>query len=187
MPADVTAWQVMDLDGQEQPVNLQEPIQSPVGRSLAPSELATIELHFVGNGLPNPSLPFRFRGRVEYRGVASATYSTDFDAERVGEVWTTQGPQNEVRCGSRSRWRIHSIAKTQATSSLTLKHGLGGGLDFYLLRKQASLYLMDESGTTRAVLGHTKIERPATGVIEQLPASSLVLFDKEAKVVWKAP
>lgn len=75
----------------------------------------------------------------------------------------------------------------KGTSSLTLKRGLGGGLDFYLLRRQASLYLMDENGTTRAVLGHTKIERPPTGVIERLPASSLVLFDKEAKVVWKAP
>jgi hypothetical protein len=46
---------------------------------------------------------------------------------------------------------------------------------------------MDEHGTTRAVLGHAKIERPPTGVIEERPVSSLVLFDKEGKVVWKAP
>ncbi|HKE56487.1 MAG TPA: hypothetical protein VKB46_07295 [Pyrinomonadaceae bacterium] len=75
----------------------------------------------------------------------------------------------------------------KGTSSLTLKHGLGGGLDFYLLRRQSSLYLKDENGTTRAVLGHTEIERPATGVVEQLPISSFVLFNKDAKVVWKAP
>lgn len=81
----------MDLDGHEQAVNLMEPIQCPVGRSLAPRELAAIEIQFVGGGLPNPSLPFRLRGRVEYRGVLSWTYSTDFDAERVGELWTTQG------------------------------------------------------------------------------------------------
>ena len=31
------------------------------------------------------------RGRVEYRGVASLIYSTDFDAERFSESWTTQG------------------------------------------------------------------------------------------------
>jgi len=75
----------------------------------------------------------------------------------------------------------------KGTSSLTLKHGLGGGLDFYLHRRQSSFYLMDESGTTRAVLGHTKLEHPATGVAEERPVSSLVFFDKGAKVVWKAP
>ena len=57
----------------------------------------------------------------------------------------------------------------KGTSSITLKHGLGGGLDFYLLRRQSSLHLMDENGTTRAVLGHTKIERPATGVVRAAP------------------
>jgi len=95
VPADITAWEVrgtlMDLDGHEQPLILQEPVQSPVGRSLAPHELASITLHLVCGGLPNPPLPFRLRGRVEYRGVTSSLYSTDFDAERFGESWTTQG------------------------------------------------------------------------------------------------
>ncbi len=95
VPADITSWKVrgtlMDQDGHEQLVNQKEPIQSPVGRSLAPRELATIEVHFAESGLPNPSLPFRFRGRVEYQGVASWTYTTDFDAERVGESWKMQG------------------------------------------------------------------------------------------------
>jgi len=95
VPADITAWEVrgtlMDLDGHEQPLPLQEPMQSPVGRSLAPRELASIELHFVCGGLPNPPLPFRLRGRVEYQGMTSSLDSTDFDAERFGESWTTQG------------------------------------------------------------------------------------------------
>ena len=95
VPADITVWEVqgtlMDLDGHEQPITLQEPRQSPVGRSLAPHELASIELHFVCGGLPNPPLSFRLRGRVEYRGVTSSLYRTDFDAERLGESWTTQG------------------------------------------------------------------------------------------------
>jgi len=95
VPADITAWEVrgtlMDLDGHEQPIDFIEPIQRPVGRSLAPRELAAIELQCAAGGLPNPPLPFRIRGRVEYRGVTSFTYSTDFDAERVGESWTTKG------------------------------------------------------------------------------------------------
>jgi hypothetical protein len=75
----------------------------------------------------------------------------------------------------------------KGTSSLTLKHGLGGGLDFFLHRRQASLHLMDERGVTRATLGHTKLERVATGVAEERPVSSLVLLDKSANVIWKAP
>jgi hypothetical protein len=50
-----------------------------------------IELHFVAADLPNPALPFRLRGKVEYRGVASWTYRTEVDAERAGESWKTQG------------------------------------------------------------------------------------------------
>lgn len=95
VPANLIVWEargtLMDLDGHEQPIDLIEPIQSPVGRSLAPHEVAAIELRFVAGCLPNPPLPFRLRGRVEYRGVTSSTYSTDFDAERVSESWTTQG------------------------------------------------------------------------------------------------
>ncbi len=74
------------------------------------------------------------------------------------------------------------------TSSLTLKHGLGGGLDFYLLkRRQSTLSITDENGVSRAVLGQTKLEYPATGVSEERPISSIVLFDKSGKVTWKAP
>jgi hypothetical protein len=95
VPADITAWEVrgtlMDLDGYEQPIPLQELMQNPVGRSLAPREIASLTLHFVCGGLPNPTLPFRLRGRVEYRGVTSLIYSTEFDAERFSESWTTQG------------------------------------------------------------------------------------------------
>lgn len=75
----------------------------------------------------------------------------------------------------------------KGTSSLALKHGVGGGLHFYLHRRRSSFHLMDEKGTTRAVLGHMKLEHPATGVAEERPVSSLVLFDKAAKVLWKAP
>ena len=38
-----------------------------------------------------------------------------------------------------------------------------------------------------AVLGQISLEYPHTGVKEQRPASSLVLFDKDGKAIWKAP
>jgi hypothetical protein len=49
-----------------------------------------------------------------------------------------------------------------------------------------SLVLRDEN-RNRAVLGHAALEATATGTVEQRPASSLVLFDKDGKVIWKAP
>jgi hypothetical protein len=36
-------------------------------------------------------------------------------------------------------------------------------------------------------LGHSAIEATRTGAVEQRPASSLVLFDKDGKVLFKAP
>ena len=48
------------------------------------------------------------------------------------------------------------------------------------------LTLRDEHGAS-AVLGHTVLERKIKGSVEHLPASSLVLFDKDGKVVWRAP
>lgn len=51
----------------------------------------------------------------------------------------------------------------------------------------ASLNLFDKEGKERATLGHTALEMLRTGAVEQTAASSLVLFDKEGKVLWKAP
>lgn len=68
-----------------------------------------------------------------------------------------------------------------------MKHGLGGGLGLSLSNQQPTLYLEDQKGTERVVLGYTNLEYRATGVREERPASSIVLFDKDGKVNWKAP
>ncbi|MFX0198640.1 MAG: hypothetical protein ACFFCW_21165 [Candidatus Hodarchaeota archaeon] len=47
--------------------------------------------------------------------------------------------------------------------------------------------LYDETGRSRAILGCTELEAVRTGTVEKRPASSLVLFDKEGKVIWKVP
>jgi hypothetical protein len=49
------------------------------------------------------------------------------------------------------------------------------------------LNLLDGSRIVRATLGSTSLEKERTGVVETRPPSSLVLFDKDGKVVWKAP
>jgi hypothetical protein len=47
--------------------------------------------------------------------------------------------------------------------------------------------LSDRDENPRAVPGHTSLERTRTGATEERPESSLVLFDKEGKVLWTAP
>jgi hypothetical protein len=47
------------------------------------------------------------------------------------------------------------------------------------------LRLYDEKSKTRAVLGPTELETTGTG--EQRPESSLVLFDRDGKVLWQTP
>src|SRR5262249_44893857 len=49
-----------------------------------------------------------------------------------------------------------------------------------------SLQLRDANGAS-ATLGETTLKYPATGVTEQRPASSLVLFDKGGNVLWEVP
>jgi hypothetical protein len=51
----------------------------------------------------------------------------------------------------------------------------------------AGLALFDERRTMRAVLGALPIANPKTGNLELRPESSAVLFDKDGKVIWKAP
>lgn len=47
--------------------------------------------------------------------------------------------------------------------------------------------LSDRRGIARAVLGSISLETGRTGVVEKRPESSLVLFDKDGKLVWSAP
>ena len=49
-----------------------------------------------------------------------------------------------------------------------------------------SVVLRDKN-QDRAVLGHTELEATATGTVEQRAASSLVLFDRNGKVIWRVP
>jgi hypothetical protein len=50
-----------------------------------------------------------------------------------------------------------------------------------------SLALSDEQGKTRATMGTTSPETTHTGATEQNAEFSLVLFDKQGKVLWQAP
>ena len=51
----------------------------------------------------------------------------------------------------------------------------------------SSLKLYDKDGNKRAVLGGTSLVTIGTGTEIKTAESSLVLFDKKGKVIWKAP
>ena len=95
VPANITTWEtkgtLMDDDNWEIDVPLQDPIQSPVGKSIPPLQREIVHLNFIYAGLPNPDLPFRLHGTIGYQGAASSTYATSMEAERFGFEWTRQG------------------------------------------------------------------------------------------------
>jgi hypothetical protein len=51
----------------------------------------------------------------------------------------------------------------------------------------ASLELYDKEGNKRAVLGSISLESSRTETVTKIAESSLVLFDKEGKVIFNAP
>jgi len=72
------------------------------------------------------------------------------------------------------------------------------GLALYLNRVQVAefsmthnripaLVLRDENGLDRAVLGHRILKRTPTAPVERRPASSIILIDKDGKLIWEAP
>lgn len=52
---------------------------------------------------------------------------------------------------------------------------------------QVALTLRDERFKERVVLGYVALQRTRTGSTELRPPSSLVLLDKDGKVIWEAP
>jgi hypothetical protein len=98
----------------------------------------------------------------------------DYAALTVSKTKPSFQPMlNLIGNGSQSTLFLYGKGRTQAR----LRNGPGG----------PSLQLFDDPDTVRAALGGTAIETTLTGTVETRPLSSLVLFDKEGKVLWRAP
>jgi len=74
--------------------------------------------------------------------------------------------------GDAALWQYDHTGKTQVL--------LG------VFNDKPSLVLQDVGGYT-AVLGASELMTPGTGTKEELSAASLVLYDKDKNVIWKAP
>ena len=76
--------------------------------------------------------------------------------------------------GSPSLWLSDADGKTRAH--------LGMDAD-----GSSYIEICDKDGKTRAALGVTNLEVTKTGATEKTAPSSLVLFDRDGKVIWSAP
>jgi hypothetical protein len=52
---------------------------------------------------------------------------------------------------------------------------------------EPSLAFSDDQSVGRCVLGSTSLEHKKTGMVKKRSVSSLVLFDKDRKVIWNVP
>lgn len=89
---------------------------------------------------------------------------------------------------SNEKLRI-SLSTLRDTPELTFYDQNGKARAWLTLGSDGSpkFSLHDQAGNERATLGHAELESTRTGGVEQRPASSLVLFDKDGKVMWRAP
>ena len=57
------------------------------------------------------------------------------------------------------------------------------------LKEDGAPYLtfLDNNGQLRATFGSTDLKNPFTGLTENRPCASLVLFDEDGKIIWSAP
>jgi len=63
----------------------------------------------------------------------------------------------------------------------------GAHLTLYDSQGDTDIALAGQNGLLRAVLGKTRLAIPATASVEERSAASLVFFNKDRKVIWKAP
>jgi len=116
---------------------------------------------------------------VAVMGQAPSSIVRVFEAEK----FVLHGPDGQIRA--------ELGVETNGESALRLYPEKKGGKAELMLAVtadgQARLQLADDAGLPRAVMGHVAIVTTATGAVEERPSSSLVLSDKEGKVVWKAP
>lgn len=70
---------------------------------------------------------------------------------------------------------------------VSVSTGLSRGPQILMVGKETSIELLDEPGRCLAVLGSTTLTTTRTGATENLTPGSLVLFDRNGKVLEKFP
>jgi len=173
-------FEVVAPDGKVHAVLGLEPDGSPSLRLLDKSGAERVSLAFAGEGEEITS----FRGRrVVLAGSPELVMSHSRGSYaffgighpggaelRFGQSVPTSPPANDE--ATVLKW----LKQREALVQLTASPGNG-----------SALTLRDIDGTCRAVLGTVDLFTTRDDTVGPRPESSLVLFDKNEKVVWKAP
>ena len=108
----------------------------------------------------------------------------------AGEVQVGVVPYPSVSLRSSEDKTSFSLSALKGTAGFTMRDSQGkkrASLDVDF-SDGASMNLYDKDGkTVRATFGNVTLQTIRTGGIQQRPASSLVLFDKDGKVLWSTP
>jgi hypothetical protein len=105
------------------------------------------------------------------------------------------GPVMRLSCdGLRDNWSFITLSVNQEGGNLILKNNNLNlsQTDISVLQGRPSITLYDSMKpfgflVNRATLGSVDLINENTGIEEKRPPSSLVLFNKEGKVIWKTP
>ena len=80
---------------------------------------------------------------------------------------------------------IHSYPRGEVILQLSPDQGIPGIT--LSAQKEEGAVLQMKGSNGAATLGRTELKYTRTEVVEKRPTSSLVLFNKEGKVIWAAP
>ena len=92
-------------------------------------------------------------------------------------------------CDAAQKLRARMVLPSDGRPSLELRDAAENSRATLRLTEEGSPYLAlrDKAGATRAVLGVTSLETIGTAEVTTRSESSLVLFDKDGNVIWRAP
>jgi hypothetical protein len=158
-----------------------------------------------GNRIPAlaPSAEFINQSGVVGAAITADPTGGEFHVNSTTlQVGIITGSQQPWGTGETASFSILRTAKNQSSESMfeinadstgtVTQWMIPNGADGAQLRltsgpEGAAVQLWDNPKLLRAVLGKASLEIPRTGSVESLPLSSLVLFDKEGKLIWRAP
>lgn len=102
------------------------------------------------------------------------------------------GPDGSVGLqlgGKDGNLRARFLVDGDGNASLDLKGEKGQSHGTFLVNSAGSprLVLLDKSGTGGALLGAGNLPLSDVGIVEERPAGSLVLVNREGRTIWRAP
>jgi hypothetical protein len=126
----------------------------------------------------------RLEGEFQRKATQGATPEERREAGQMITAWPRDGYTAIIDVMSmptgmqRAEVEIgHEVTPIKRDNAVTL----------WSTRNGPSLTISDEQGHDRTVLGHAELKDVRTGSVEQRPASSLILFGEDGRVIWKVP